>query len=74
MLTIRQKQLQVFEEMTMFEQRILCRQLSNSFYGDSIDTDTQQNGNQFKEKITIMKLNKKQINLRKMFKNSNVEC
>ena len=49
MTTIGDKQLQVFEEMTMLEQRILCRQLPNSFYGDSIDTDAQQNGNKFKK-------------------------
>ena len=55
MLTIRQKQLQVFEEMTMFEQRILCRQLSNSFYGDSIDTDAQQNANKFKKNVQEFK-------------------
>jgi hypothetical protein len=36
MLAIRQKQMQVFENLTLFEQRILCHELPNSF--DSINT------------------------------------
>ena len=31
MISIRKKQLKVFEDMTMFEQRILCHKLPNSF-------------------------------------------
>jgi hypothetical protein len=31
LVTIRTKQLKIFEELTMFEQRILCRQLPHSF-------------------------------------------
>ena len=34
MITIRRKQLKIFEDLTMFEQRILCHKLPNSF--DSI--------------------------------------
>ena len=39
MITIRKKQLKIFEDLTMFEQRILCHKLPNSFNSITIEND-----------------------------------
>ena len=40
MITIRQKQLKIFEDLTIVEQRILCHQLPNSFNSVTIDNNS----------------------------------
>jgi hypothetical protein len=49
MITIRKKQLKIFQDLTMFEQRILCHKLPNSF--DCIKVDNN-------EKLCVNKRNK----------------
>jgi hypothetical protein len=39
LLTIRKKQLKIFEDLTMFEQRILCHKLPNSFNSITINNN-----------------------------------
>jgi hypothetical protein len=45
LVTIRTKQLKIFEELTMFEQRILCRQLPHSFYSITTTNPEEQCAN-----------------------------
>ncbi len=42
MITIRKKQLKIFEDLTIFEQRILCHQLPSSFNSITIDNNQEQ--------------------------------
>ncbi len=42
LLNIRKKQLKIFENLTMFEQRILCHELSSSFNSITIDKNEEQ--------------------------------
>ncbi len=61
MISIRRKQLKLFEELTMFEQRILCHQLPQSFHDINIDTDVQENVN--KHKKNIQEFKRRMLNL-----------
>jgi hypothetical protein len=42
LITIRKKQLKIFEDLTMFEQRILCHKLPNSFNNIEIQNNEEQ--------------------------------
>ncbi len=42
LLKIRKKQLKIFEDLTMFEQRILCHELSSSFNSITINNNEGQ--------------------------------
>jgi hypothetical protein len=42
LLKIRKKQLKIFEDLTMFEQRILCHKLPNSFNSITINNNEEQ--------------------------------
>jgi t-SNARE complex subunit (syntaxin) len=55
MIAIREQQIKVFEELTMFEQRIVCQQLPNSFYEANIDTHAEQNMNKSRKIIQEFK-------------------
>ena len=60
MIAIRKKQLKVFEQLTMFEQRIVCQQLPNSFYEASTSIDAKQNINKCKK--TIQEFKRRMLN------------
>jgi hypothetical protein len=55
LLTIRQKQLKIFEDLTMFEQRILCHKLPNSFNFLTINNNEEQSVNKRKKMIQDLK-------------------
>jgi len=61
MITIRKKQLKIFEDLTMFEQRILCHKLPKSVNDIRIDTNEEQNAN--KHKKTIQELKRRMLNV-----------
>jgi len=63
MISIRKKQLKVFEDMTMFEQRILCHMLPNSFNNITLRNDEESHATvrnktmqDFKRRMLKMKL------------------
>jgi hypothetical protein len=45
LIAIRKKQLKIFEDLTMFEQRILCHKLPNSFNSITINNNEEQCAN-----------------------------
>jgi hypothetical protein len=51
LITIRRKQLKIFEDLTMFEQRILCHKLSKSFDSIQIDYHEEQCVNRYNKII-----------------------
>ena len=55
MITIRKKQLKVFEELTMFKQRILCHKLPKSFNVIKIKIDEEQCSNKHNKIIQELK-------------------
>ncbi len=61
MLTIRKKQLKVFEDLTMFEQRILCHKLPNSFNYITINNKKEQYVN--KRNKMVQDLKRQMLNL-----------
>jgi len=55
LLKIRKKQLKIFEDLTMFEQRILCHKLPNSFNFLTINNNEKQSVNKRKKMIQDLK-------------------
>jgi hypothetical protein len=61
LIAIRKKQLKVFEDLTMFEQRILCHKLSESFNVIKIKIDEEQCSN--KHNKIIQELKRRMLNV-----------
>ncbi len=55
MLAIRQKQMKIFENLTMFEQQILCHKLPNSFNNINLSNNQEYSTNQRNKTIQEMK-------------------
>jgi cell fate regulator YaaT (PSP1 superfamily) len=55
LLTIRKKQLKIFEDLTMFEQRILCHKLPNSFNPITINDNKEQCVNKHNKMVQDLK-------------------
>ncbi|CAF1531351.1 unnamed protein product, partial [Adineta steineri] len=60
LITIRRKQLKVFEDLTMFEQHILCHKLPKSY--DCIDTDADREQCMNKRNKIIQNLKRQMLN------------
>jgi hypothetical protein len=58
---LRKKQLELFEYLTMLEQRILCHKLPKSFDDINIDTNEEQNAN--KRNKTIQELKRRMLHV-----------
>ncbi len=61
LLKIRKKQLKIFEDLTMFEQRILCHELSSSFNFITINNNEEQSVN--KRNRMIQDLKRQMLNI-----------
>jgi predicted metal-dependent hydrolase len=55
LLTIRKKQVKIFEDLTMFEQRILYHELSSSFNSITISNNEEQCVNQCNKMVQDLK-------------------
>jgi hypothetical protein len=55
LLKIRKKQLKIFEDLTMFEQRILCHELPSSFNSITIDNNEEQCVNKHNKMVQDLK-------------------
>ncbi len=55
LLMIRQKQLKIFEDLTMFEQHILCHKLPNSFNCTNINNNQEQYENKRNKMVQDLK-------------------
>jgi hypothetical protein len=55
LFTIYKKQLEIFEDLTMFEQRILCHKFPNSFNSITISNNEEQSVNKRNKMVQDLK-------------------